>query len=113
MLYSISCFVNRRVTRGHNKGRLEREYNYNEIVVDNFETAINYYKKALNEFDMRACYANMEGKCQLVIPHIYKDGTIAYWADSDENVLAMKSTIGGDLVEVELKDEKLFIGGKK
>jgi hypothetical protein len=72
-IYKIRAFVN----HWKKKGGYEREYDFEEIIVDNLETAREIYKQAKNKCECFTQYSNRTGKVQLFIPEIFDSGILS------------------------------------
>ena len=85
-IYQLQCYVNGWVKR---KKEWESVYSFTKIYVGNegLKTAYAEFERQKKEFyDHRAVgnwnrIGDVRGKCELHIPHIHEDGSIAYWGD--------------------------------
>lgn len=85
-IYQLTCFVNGWVKRSK---QWETLYSYNCIYVgkEGLKTAYFEFEHQKNKFFQARTVGNwnrigeVRGKCELHIPHIHDNGTIAYWGD--------------------------------
>lgn len=85
-LYQLTCFVNAYNKR---KKQWESKYTFNQIFVgkEGLKTAYSEFERQKLKFEHERAvgnwnkYSDVRGKCELHIPHIHENGTIAYWAD--------------------------------
>jgi len=85
-LYQLTCFVNGWVKRSKT---WETLYTFNAIYVgkEGLKTAYDEFERQKNYFKFHRSTGNwnrigeVRGKCELHIPHIHDNGTIAYWGD--------------------------------
>lgn len=108
-IYKIQYTINNRIERGKDRGRIERIETRDEIVVDNFDSAINLYKRFWKRWENHvSCYGYF-GFVEVFEPHIYDDGTLAYFPD-DENYIGRTERDDGGEIETthKLKEEKFF-----
>ena len=82
-IYKVRAFVNRYVTRGRNKGSFERTSERDWIVINNLASAKSIYEETKKVVEYQCQLAGYTGKVELFIPHIFEDGTLAYWPDED------------------------------
>jgi hypothetical protein len=81
-LYKIRAWVN----RSNRQGRLEHPYEFEAIVV-NKKTAKRIFKEQVdiikNQWEP---YRHDSVKVTLFVPHIFEDGTLAYWPDDEKYI---------------------------
>jgi hypothetical protein len=85
-IYKIRGFVNRHITRGRNAGTIEQVYFKEEIIIDNLETARQRFEFMKGQVNCYGYYADHSGKAELFEPHIFEDGTLAYWPDKENYI---------------------------
>ena len=78
-LFKVRKWVNERVRRGRNKGDLKRIEFAEEVIVNNEAYAWDVYKAMKNSVMHYASYSGYTGKVELIIPHIFENGSLAYW----------------------------------
>jgi hypothetical protein len=85
-IYQLTCFVNGWVKRSKT---WETLYSFQKIYVgrEGLKAAYAEFETQNNKFNYYRTTGNwnrigdVRGKCELHIPHIHEDGTIAYWGD--------------------------------
>lgn len=80
-LYKIRAWVNERTQ----KGFIEHPYTYDEIVLHNKKTACSLFQKQVSELKTWQ-YSIYSGKAEVFVPHVFEDGTLAYWPDDDNYI---------------------------
>lgn len=82
-LYKIQAWVIVRTKIG-----FKDEFRETEIVVNNLKTARRKYDELFNKLECSLFYnsSSKKARCELFIPHIFEDGTLATWPD-DENYI--------------------------
>ena len=85
-IYQLTCYVN-----GWNKKTKQWEslYRFTEVYVGKagLQTAYSEFERQKGKFTQYRTvgnwnkYGDTRGKCELHIPHIHENGTIAYWGD--------------------------------
>ena len=108
-IYKIQYVLNERITRGKNRGNVERYEQKQEIVVDNYQYAVQTFKAFerswRNKVDCYDCF----GFVEIFEPHINKDGTIMGWPDSEKYIGRLEKDDGGQIkITHKLKDEELW-----
>lgn len=82
-IYKVRALVYERAKEG-----LKIIYNDEEIIINNLDTAIEYFNKFKNQVNTWKGLPNItDGKCELFEPHIFKNGTLAYWPDDNKTEL--------------------------
>ena len=81
----------KRVTE-YNRRKDKREYDHKEeIVIDKLEYAREIYKGYLQELQASFSYSmrgiSRTGHVALFIPHVHKNGLLAYWPDNEKYIL--------------------------
>ena len=77
-IYKIRMYINKQKRR-ENVRYEEKE----EIIIDNLETAKRKYKACLERMECLRGVKGYSGRVELFIPHIFEDGSIAYWPDDN------------------------------
>jgi len=85
-IYQLTCFVNGWVKRSR---EWESLHSFTKLYVgkEGLITALAEFERQKNKFHQARTVGNwrrigeVRGKCELHIPHIHEDGTIAYWGD--------------------------------
>lgn len=85
-IYKIRGWVNRHIKRGRRAGEVEREYYAEEIIIDNLETAKRKFEEVKNQVNCQGYYSGFSGKAELFEPHLFEDGTLAYWPDNENYI---------------------------
>lgn len=83
-IYKIRGWVNRKSTKRN--PHPDRAFSYEEVVL-NLETAkrkFEFTKREVNSFAGMSGYSS--GYAQLFIPHIFEDGTLAYWPADEKYI---------------------------
>jgi len=109
-IYKIQYILNERIRRGKNRGRIERYENKDEIVVDNYQSAVQTFKdferRWRNQVD---CY-DYFGFVEVFEPHISEHGTMMSWPDRENYIARTQKEDGGQIITThELKEEKFFV----
>ena len=109
-LYKIQYVINESITRGKNKGRIERIETRDEIVVDNYSSAVSQYKTFEGRWRNQVeCYPYF-GFVEIFEPHIHEDGTLASWPDREKYIGRVAKEDGGQItITHELKEETFFV----
>ena len=85
-IYQLTCFINawnKRVKKWESK------YYFSQIYIgkDGLNSAYSEFETQKEKFRHERAvgnwnkYGEVRGKCELHIPHIHDNGTIAYWGD--------------------------------
>uniref|UniRef100_A0A6M3IPV9 Uncharacterized protein n=1 Tax=viral metagenome TaxID=1070528 RepID=A0A6M3IPV9_9ZZZZ len=84
-IYKIRMWVNEKRDR---RGNLKpHPINKTEIVINNLEYAKSIYEQFKSEMKMYKGYKSyVSGYCQLFEPHIFENGTLAYWPDKEKYI---------------------------
>jgi hypothetical protein len=82
-LYKIRAWVNYTLTKGKDKGRIQQESYHEKIIVNNLETAEREYTNLLHRVQNDGSYGARVWHAELFEPHIFDDGSLAYWPDND------------------------------
>jgi len=85
-IYQLTCFVNGWVKRAKT---WESLYSFTKIYIgrEGLKTAYDEFERQKNQFHYYRSIGNwnrigdVRGKCELHVPHIHEDGTIASWGD--------------------------------
>lgn len=81
-VYKVRAYVNKRTSKGADKEALYKE----TVVLDNLQTAESIYKAYKNDCETYTQYSGYHGACELFVPHIFEDGTLAYWPDKEQYI---------------------------
>jgi hypothetical protein len=84
-IYKVRMFINNRPKRGRNKGTLTRVHYFEEVIIDNLESAKRIFEEQKIELKTLD-YDNNTGRVELFIPHIFDSGILAYWPDNEEYI---------------------------
>ena len=79
IIYKVRYAINKWDKHGNwDRGN---SFNDSEVIVDNLDTATSLYDKWEKECREYWHEGKYSGFCELMIPHIFENGTIAYWPD--------------------------------
>lgn len=85
-IYKIRGWVNSKKRRRHMESVIDHPYQKEEIYVK-LEGAKNCYIKMKAEIKNEVSYAGVESAhLELFIPHVFKDGGLAYWPDKEKYI---------------------------
>lgn len=87
-IYKIRAWVTNKGKRGLNKNESYIE----EVVVNNLESAKSKFKDALGRVQCDSYYGNRTWDAELFEPHIFDDGTLAYWPDNENYIEKQTNT---------------------
>lgn len=80
-IYKVRAWVNQNI-----KGRIEHPFQREEVFLKK-KTALAFYKEMVSEIKTWDTISKKyEGFVQCFIPHIFKDGSLAYWPDGDKYI---------------------------
>jgi len=80
-LYKVRAWVNQR-----KKGSLEQPYYFEEVVL-NKDTATSLFSREKGRVKTYEGLRSIELiHCEVFVPHIFEDGTLAYWPDNNEYI---------------------------
>ena len=83
-LYKIRGWVNRKATKRNPMP--DHAFSYEEVVL-NLDTAKRKFESTKREVIGFSCMSGYSsGYAQLFIPHVFEDGTLAYWPDNEEYI---------------------------
>jgi len=84
-LYKIRAWVHERKKNG---SYTEVEpYSYETVVVENLETAKMIFGKNVAEVKQWSQMSSRySGKVELFVPHMFPDGTLAYWPEDEKYI---------------------------
>ena len=85
-LYMIRAWVNAKRDR---RGNIpEHPFNKKVVIVNNLETARSIFQELKSEVKMYELYSKKypSGHCQLFIPHVFENGTLATWPDKEKYI---------------------------
>jgi mannose-6-phosphate isomerase-like protein (cupin superfamily) len=109
-IYKIQYVLNERITRGKNRGRIERYEQRNEIVVDNYQSAVQTFKDFEKKWRNQADCYDYFGWVEIFEPHISEHGTMMGWPDRENYIGRIVKEDGGQITAThELKDETFFV----
>ena len=80
-VYKVRAWVN----ETNRKGVVEHPHSYEEMCLTE-SAARRLYRKQLSELKSWESYGKYSGRCQLFIPHVFDDGSLAYWPDNEEYI---------------------------
>ena len=69
------------VHKSSRKG-MEQVHSFEEVFLTE-SAALHRYADQVCSVKGYTCYANHTGKVELFIPHVFDNGTLAYWPDAD------------------------------
>jgi hypothetical protein len=84
-IYKIRAWTNKTVQRGKKRGNIEHPYSKEIIIIDNLESAKRVFESEAYNIRYEISDAD-RGFAELFEPHIFQDGTLAYWPDNDQYI---------------------------
>jgi len=78
-IWKVRAWVNRKKRNGD----LEQPHHFSEVFLTE-SAARRSYGKQLNEIKTWSYLAKHSGKAEFFIPHVFDDGSLAYWPDHEE-----------------------------
>lgn len=89
-IYKIRGFVKHTFKRkdGTKEYTQNIEYDFEEVIIDNLQNALEVYASVKNKCTLYAQYSNRFGFCELFIPKIFPNGTIANFPKDEVTYIA-------------------------
>jgi hypothetical protein len=80
-IYKVRAWVNRR----DRENVVDHPYSFEEVVVNNLESAQRMFDRQVMTVKNWEMYGD-KVYVELFVPHIFEDGTLAYWPDNNEYI---------------------------
>ncbi len=82
-IYKIRAWTNKTGKRGRGKGIITHPYSFEEIIIDNLETAKSLFREQVSRIKEEM---GNNKHVELFEPHIFEDGSLAYWPDNNSYI---------------------------
>jgi hypothetical protein len=89
-IYKARMWVVRRITRGRLKGQIGDVEHHEEIIINNLDTAKRKYEQCKKAMELHKGMSGYSGGVELFEPHIFENGTIAYWPEDEKYIMQEK-----------------------
>ena len=86
-IYKIRYIINKHTPRS-TKHNWEKVEDQEFIIIGNLETALNKFKELSNKCEEYKFYNQYFGLCELFIPKIYNDGSLAYFPEDEKTYIS-------------------------